>query len=220
MKVSIVAGYQSQVAMTFEFLDNLRAVCASEREREMILVNAGCPTKLEHPYITKRIDLPENISFSHTMNTGIRASKGDFVIVMNNDCFPTHGWIDKLVRYQQQTGAFITSPEVSSPSLSCVGHCITDNENGDYAVVNFYPAVCWMLTRECIDKVGLFDEQFVPTFFEDNDYARRVQDAGGKFIVVRKVAALHRRSVENSANLNMSEAYAANESRYKRKWNA
>lgn len=31
---------------------------------------------------------------------------------------------------------------------------------------------------EVVDKVGLFDESFVPAYFEDNDYERRVEKAG------------------------------------------
>ena len=213
--ISIVTAYQSQVQMTREWLNNIDQHRGGH-QLEVILVNAGCPTLIEHPALTHRIDLPENISFSHSMNTGINAATGRYVVVMNNDCFPCHDWLDTLIRCQQESGAYVTSPEVSSPTLSCVGRVVS--RTADYAIVTFYPAVCWMLSRECIDKVGLFDEQFVPTFFEDNDYAKRVKEAGGKFIVVTACQALHKRSQENSANLNMGEAYSENQRRYKQKW--
>ena len=215
--ISIVTAYQSQVQMTREWLNNIDQHRGGH-QLEVILVNAGCETKIEHPVLTKRIDLPENISFSHSMNTGINAATGRYVVVMNNDCFPGRDWLDTLIRCQQDTGAYVTSPEVSSPTLACVSGQVLDRSHPDYAVVRFYPAVCWMLSRECVDTVGLFDEQFVPTFFEDNDYAKRVEEAKGKFIVVTACQAQHKRSQENSANLNMGEAYGASQRRYKQKW--
>jgi GT2 family glycosyltransferase len=218
-KVSIVTGYQSQVDMTREFLDNLQAVSGGEYTLEMILVNAGCPEKITHPFITRRIDLPVNVSFANTMNIGIRAAHGDYVIVMNNDAFPRPGWIDKLLRYQADTGAWLVSPEVSSPTLDGVGQFIIGRHAG-YAEVNMYPAVCWMLTRACIQQVGYFDDRFVPTMFEDNDYAKRVTNEGGMMIVVTDCQVEHRRSVENKANHagNLNAIYAENERRFKEKW--
>lgn len=216
-RVSIVSGYQSQVDMTVEFLDNLQAVSGGEYILEMILVNAGCPYKITHPFLTRRIDLPVNVSFSNTMNIGMRATHGDYVIVMNNDAFPKPGWIDTLIRYQNETDAWLVSPEVSSPRL--IEHFVLAKHEG-YAEVSMYPAVCWLLPRITVCLVGYFDERFVPTMFEDNDYAKRVLNEGGKFIVVTDCQVEHRRSKENNANFEgrIGSIYAENQRRFNEKW--
>ena len=219
-RVSIVAGYQSQVDMTVEFLDNLQATCTGDYIFEMILVNAGCPNKIVHPFITRRIDLPVNISFANTMNIGMRATHGDYVIVMNNDAFPQPGWIDTLIRFQNETDAWVVSPEVSSPRLDSIGKHFRLTKHDGYEVVLMYPAVCWMMPRTTMVLVGYFDERFVPTMFEDNDYATRVLNEGGKMIVVTDCQVEHRRSVENKANIgtDLGRVYAENERRFKEKW--
>lgn len=216
-RVSIVSGYQSQVDMTVEFLDNLQAVSGGEYILEMILVNAGCPYKITHPFLTRRIDLPVNVSFSNTMNIGMRATHGDYVIVMNNDAFPKPGWIDTLIRYQNETDAWLVSPEVSSPPL--IEHFVIAKHDG-FAEVSMYPAVCWMLPRLTVNLVGYFDERFVPTMWEDNDYAKRVLNEGGKFIVVTDCQVEHRRSKENNANFEgrIGSIYAENQRRFNEKW--
>lgn len=217
IRISIVSAYQSQVRMTCDFLDNLAATSCGEYVVEMVLVNAGCATKIRHPFISRRVDLPENISFSNSMNAGIRATHGEYIVVMNNDAFPRPGWIDTLIRYQNETDAWLVSPEVSSPRL--IEHFVLAKHEG-YAEVSMYPAVCWMLPRLTVNLVGYFDERFVPTMWEDNDYAKRVLNEGGKFIVVTDCQVEHRRSKENNANFEgrISSIYAVNQRRFYEKW--
>lgn len=219
-KVSIVTAYQSLYAMTTEMLDCL-VKRKGEAEQEIILVNAGCWIHIEHAGVSQRIDLHQNISYAHSMNTGIKASTGDYVVVMNNDAFPEiDGWLDKLIRWHKRTDAMVISPEVSRPMLEGIPKEDIIIEHERYAEVYKYPAVCWMLPRTTIDRIGLFDEQFAPTMFEDDDYARRVQDKGGKFIVVKNCPVTHLRSAENDNNYGpaLAAIYYKNEQRFKEKW--
>lgn len=43
---------------------------------------------------------------------------------------------------------------------------------------------CFMPTKECIEKVGLFDTQFKRGYFEDNDFFRRMMLLGIKIMAV------------------------------------
>lgn len=220
IRISIVSAYQSQVRMTCDFLDNLAATSCGEYVVEMVLVNAGCATKIRHPFISRRVDLPENISFSNSMNAGIRATHGEYIVVMNNDVFPKPGWLATLLRFQAETGAWIVSPETSDPTLDCMPPGFKLSKHQGFEVVTMYPAVCWLLPRLTVNLVGYFDERFVPTMWEDNDYAKRVLNEGGKFIVVTDCQVEHRRSKENNANFEgrISSIYAVNQRRFYEKW--
>ena len=53
-------------------------------------------------------------------------------------------------------------------------------ENGNYIFATTLDQGfnCFGLTLECIEKVGMFDENFFPAYFEDNDYWLRAKLSG------------------------------------------
>jgi len=54
---------------------------------------------------------------------------------------------------------------------------IKHTENYDF-VESSHLFNCFLITRKCIKKVGLFDENFYPAYIEDNDYRIRVLLSG------------------------------------------
>jgi len=186
MSISVVSAYYGLEDMTVDFLNNL--VGKLPDDCELILVNAGSK-KIEHPLITQRIDLDINKSFSNSMNAGIKQAKGDFVCVIGNDVFPTkNNWLKRLIKDAKQTDAFITSPINDKTTLK---NYRLEHLYDKLHVAGFFPAVCWVMSRECIDKVGLFDEDYEGGTYEDNDYMRRVELAGGKLVVDTGVVLNH-----------------------------
>lgn len=55
---------------------------------------------------------------------------------------------------------------------------------------------CIVLGEKVVEKAGLYDERFYPLYFDDNDYARRIDKAG--FAIKRIQAKVHH---ENSSTL-------------------
>lgn len=49
----------------------------------------------------------------------------------------------------------------------------------------------FLLTKTCIDKVGYFDENFYPAYFEDVDHFRRVALSGAKAVGVDEFKCIH-----------------------------
>jgi hypothetical protein len=84
---------------------------------------------------------------------------------------------------------------------------------------------CFALTKKCYDEVGLFDENFFPAYFEDNDYWLRVRLAGfevgdigdpNKFVHLGGGSStIKRNEWYNRAN---SYSYSLNERYYRAKW--
>jgi len=217
-RISIVSAYQSQVEMTKHFLDCLQSNTSDALDVEMILINAGSKDKIEHPFITKRIDLDKNISFAHSMNTGIGEAIGDYIVVIGNDGFPqSKSWLTTLLSYQVKYDADIVCPEPTRPPLSNYKHKIIKAEP-THLYVSMFPAICYFMPRSTIEKIGGFDERFIPTFYEDDDYCRRVLNAGGKIIVVKGCMLEHKVSAENNANFNCAEIMRINGERFKEKW--
>lgn len=201
MKFSIVTAYVKQVELTKKFLHNLEGKIPVDTE--VILVNAGNKIRIgfvTDKYIFKRIDLKENISFSHSMNTGIKKSSGDYVIVLGNDTFfNKESDIDNMLEvFKRFSDVYISTCNNTNPGrLYAKPYLI--GRFGKYEEYDFVPAVCWMLSRECIDNVGLFDENFQTAQYEDNDYAIRVRKLNKRIIMDASVLVTHYCSAESSA---------------------
>jgi len=209
MRLRIVSAYYNKEDMTRDFLDNLQKVTPKV---EMILTNAGSKP-IDHPFITKRVDLDHNESFSNSMNAALRKAKGDYVCLLGNDVFPSEGWIEKLVKLAEDTGAFITSPVNDKTPL----HMMNGKQFDTYFETDFFPAVCWLLSRECIMKVGYFDERFLGGCYEDNDYAKRVVNAGGKTVVDKTTVVGHLLS-QTLAQFDVGQLMKQNYDLYHQKW--
>ena len=76
------------------------------------------------------------------------------------------------------------------------------------------------LSRACVSKVGFFDENFYPAYFEDNDYHRRIGLADGSKYYAggsARVPATKRSSVTISRRPEVNQ-FQKNRDYYMRKW--
>lgn len=214
-RVSIVTAYIGQTEMTRQFLENIADKISDEDQ--LILVNAGCKEQVRHPRVNTYVNLEENHSFSRSMNQGIKWATGDYVLVMGNDSFPqTEDWLDKLIEAQKETGAGIMCPVANNPPWQVYKqYIITEDDN--YALMSFYPAICWLIPRQVLDKVGLFDERFLIGFYEDNDYILRVRQEDLCVYVHKGVEIRHLGSA-TIKNFNQNKLMNENRERFHEKW--
>lgn len=81
---------------------------------------------------------------------------------------------------------------------------------------------CFLLPKSIYDQVGAFDEQFWPAYFEDNDYSKRVTQAGIPFCftgagyghVGSATIATYSAAEKDEHN----RQFAANRERFRQKW--
>ncbi len=81
-------------------------------------------------------------------------------------------------------------------------------------------AAALLLRRSVYDEIGPLDEQFVPAWFEDVDYCRRLSEAGKSVFVVPAATARHfgGASLEHVAFVNFIDVWYRNMWLYARKW--
>ncbi len=214
MTISIVSAYVGLEDMTMDFLTNLINTTGEVKDLEVILVNAGSKP-IEHPIITKRVDLDHNESFSNSMNAGIKEATGDLICVIGNDVFPKKRWLTSLIETQKNYRGFITSPVNNQTKIS--NYKTVNLGTGVYSA-EFFPAVCWLITRKCIEEVGLFDERFKIGTYEDNDYAKRVREIGGSIIVDSNVIVKHLESQTLQTLCDVNNAMNENAKLFYEKW--
>jgi GT2 family glycosyltransferase len=122
---------------------------------------------------------------------GITASTAPFVILMNNDTEAVSNWLEKLHRplfIQYKAG--LSGPLTTTPHSwqgkypkGKSGYVIRNS-----GMIAFF---CTMFKREVFENVGLLDENFGVGFGDDDDYCRRVLNAGYSLALVQDLVIPH-----------------------------
>src|SRR6202007_26181 len=147
----------------------------------------------------------QNLGFARGNNAGIRASRGEYVLILNPDTIIHDGALDKLVEFAERrsgAGAFgcrVLNPDgtyqvsarlfptvlrywVSALGLSRLSSFFIYEEyprwRGDTErPIDWQSGCCVMFRGNLLKRLGGFDEQFF-YHFEEVDLCRRVWNAG------------------------------------------
>lgn len=183
---------------------------------EVIMVDNGSTdgsiqiAREKYPSV-KIIENGGNLGFCKANNIGIEASKGDFVITLNNDTEALPGWVEEHVKAMTARADVgmcsskmmsMTEPGIIDSTGLCIsrsgacwdrGQYEQDKGQYDHLIDIFGPcAGAAMYRRKMLDEIGLFDEDFF-AYMEDVDLAFRGQLAGWKGLFVPKAVVLHYR---------------------------
>jgi GT2 family glycosyltransferase len=226
-KVSIVTAYHKNRDMTQEWYSNI--LNTTDKLVQTVIVSAGNVPDIGEIVIpiNARIQdgyvyLPENKSFSNSMNEGIKRTweDSDYIVIIGNDTFPTDkDWLPNMIETQQKTNAAIVGIVPSRPHYSNYAHLLQKTD-GHVDYYSMYPAICWLVPRAVFKKVGLFDEQFLIGCYEDNDFCERVnQELPEMPIVVDTRVYMEHKLSQTIGLFNVAEVMAANGERFNKKWN-
>lgn len=166
---------------------------------------------LEHVEIERN---QENLGYTATVNHGIRLAGRADVVLLNSDTRVTPGWLGRLrlAAYSaEQVGT--ATPLSNNAGAFSVPVCDHDNpipEHLDAATYaraiaqtarRSYPSApsgngfCLYLRRDCLDAVGLFDEQAFPRGYgEENDFCMRASALGWRHVVDDATLIIHQGS--------------------------
>lgn len=92
-----------------------------------------------------------------------------------------------------------------------------DTEALNFAHVDQTPWAAPIIGEGCVRRAGLYDEAFYPIYFDDNDYERRIRNAG---VEVKQLSAtIHHDPMQTRQGFLDRNAvtWVANENRYKAK---
>jgi GT2 family glycosyltransferase len=148
---------------------------------EVIAVDNGSPEG--HPGLRARIfRFEENTGVASGWNKGIELARAPVIAILNSDCWVEPGWDDGL--YEAATsGRRIAFPYTDH----CDGRGFRRPDQAGTA------GWCFMLSREVIEEVGLFDERFNPAYVEDTDYWHRAWELGIELSPVPLARVTHAR---------------------------
>ena len=160
------------------------------------------------------IESESNLGFGAANNIGIKKAfeqGADSVFLLNQDAWLQPYTISELILLAEQNkDYFVLSPlhiEADGERLdgNFINYLHKSKENNmlsDFILskpkkkiykVGFINAAAWLVTRECYEKIGLFDGVFFH-YGEDVNYCQRINYHGGKIGVVPSVKVVHDRN--------------------------
>ncbi|GGC87406.1 hypothetical protein GCM10011396_38310 [Undibacterium terreum] len=177
----------------------------------------------------------DNLGFSKANNQGLALSAGEYLVVLNNDTVVTSGWASGLVRHCKKDPTIgLIGPvtnnigneakiSIEYESLSEMPQKARDHtllhlgESFDIPTLAFF---CVMITRNAYEKIGGLDEAFGLGFFEDDDYCRRIEQAGFRHICAEDVFVHHNLSASFNklGEERKQELFLRNKTIYEAKW--
>jgi GT2 family glycosyltransferase len=178
----------------------------------------------------------ENRGFAGACNQGLAAAAGEILVLLNSDTVVPPGWLTGLVAHLGDAEVGVVGPTTNR----CGGGAqiptgyATYEEMLDLARVRRHrhagePAVdidvaemfCAAVRREVFDAVGPLDERFEIGMFEDDDYMRRLRDAGYRVVCANDLFVHHFGEASLGAlagDGRYGELFHANRRRFEEKW--
>lgn len=157
------------------------------------------------------------VSAARNRNIGLEWAQAPYVIMVDDDITGLQaGWADKLVAtLVEQSSCVMVAPQLMQPSgaYGFMMGGITPNHSGlSYAPHRKLPTACVAFRRNALR----FDEGFVGSGFEDDDYCAQLCCAypQGTFAVRHDVQVIHLNEQKNQGGPN----WHANQEYFARKW--
>lgn len=156
---------------------------------ELIIVDNGSSEEITKlPKKTKLIKNSINRGFAPANNQAIQFVKGKYVLLLNNDTLVEKGFLNILVdKMESENDMGVIQPKIKimdRPELldNC-GSFLTNigflhhigfmkKDSKEYNIekeVFSVKGACMLIRKKLIDKVGLFDDEFV-SYFEETDF--------------------------------------------------
>jgi len=172
------------------------------------------------------------VSLSEAWNFGFREALKDenceYIFFPNNDVIFHPTTIDNLIYsmkkldYAMVTGCNM-APEMDLETMNSKLE-MGDSNFDSLPISNWREEgpdfSCPLITRKTLEQVGYFDENFIPAYFEDNDYHLRIVKAGLHAKRITKAPYYHYGSMTIKTNPGLNISSSRTQGTFILKWGA
>jgi len=216
--ISIITLNYNQITVTCEFIESTKKL--TYKNYEIILVDNASkenPTDIitkNYPHVRLIVN-EQNLGFTGGNNVGIRAAKGDYYFVVNNDtevtadlferllepfdADPTIGVVCPKIRYFHnptvlQYAGFTEINPVTGRNIG-IGDKEEDKGQHDVGGYTAYAhGAAMLLRRDVVEKAGTLADIFF-IYYEELDWSARIRRAGYNIYYQPKALIYHKESI-------------------------
>lgn len=208
MEASIVIPVWNGISVLSECLSAIYA-CTGDELLEVIAVdNASADGSAAliadcYPQV-HLIRQPVNLGFPGGVNSGVEAARGDFLVLLNQDCVVHPGWLSALAQALQShpeagiAGCTILNADGTVNHAGAIirrpdawGLHLTEIREEQPGIAEFVTGAAMVIRRQTWEAVGEFDEGYYPGYYEDVDYCYRARRRGIETIYVPAARVTH-----------------------------
>lgn len=173
-----------------------------------------------------------NRGFPAACNLGIRLSRGEAVLLLNDDVMVGPNWLELMLEclYREENVGMVGPMTNYASGLQMTADPYTSllemaeayqrDHRGEQREVNRLVGFCLLMKREVLRTVGLLDERFSPGHFEDDDLCYRARLAGFRLMIAKDTFVYHRGSASFSkqAEDTLRALLETNRNKFMEKW--
>jgi GT2 family glycosyltransferase len=218
LKVDVVVPVYRSLAATRRCLDSVLAG-ACRTAHEIVVIDDGSPEPDLSDWLRARAAAgtftllvnEDNLGFVATANRGIRLHPDRDVVLLNSDTEVANAWLDRLAACARSEPDIATATPFSNNATICSypfegwagglpGHLGLAALDALFSRIHAGLRVdlptavgfCMYIRRDCIDRVGLFDEErFGRGYGEENDFCMRAAATGLRHVLAADVFVFH-----------------------------
>ncbi len=240
----------SVVVVTRDNLPFLRlcvesVLAATEPSCELIVVDNGS-TDGTAAYLERLADANSSVrgigndsnrGFAAASNQGAALATAEVLVLLNDDTVVCDGWLEPLLAHLERPGVGMVGPTTNRTGneaqvdadyrtwaeLVRFAEARTREHSGEAFEITTLTMFCVAMRQTLYERVGPLDERFRTGLLEDDDYSRRVRDAGYRLLCADD-AFVHHFGETSFGKLAASGEYnrllEANRARFEDKWQA
>lgn len=220
-RVSIVVPVFNQIKYTIECLISVCEYAGSDITYEIIVIDDCSEDETES--ILKEVENitylrnAENLGFLLSCNKAAQKTRGEYLLLLNNDVQVTKNWLSPLIEvFEKYANVGLVSPKITYPSGRLQEAGTRINRDGSTQLiglnddpnlprynyireVEYCSGVCLLVKTSLFKAVGGFDPIYQPAYYEDADLNFRIRSQGYKIYYQPNSTVIHHLSVSSNA---------------------
>jgi len=242
-RVSVIIPAHGRFELTYACIAAI-AAAGADAPFEIVLVDDGSADEtLLADFVfggaVRVVRTRRNAGFLRAANAGAAAARGDTLLFLNNDTEPQPGWLDELLGTLDRdpgigiAGAALVYPDGALQECGgLVGRFAEATNRGRGADpddprfrflrdADYVSGAALIIRRDLFARLGGFDEEFAPGYYEDTDLCFRVRhEAGLRVVVQPQSRVIHHEggTAGRDTDTGMKRHQLLNQRRFHRRW--